>query len=162
MKLSMLLILLGLLQARADVNAQGSITLTMQQAEIGKVLNKIEKKGEFRFLYNFDLVSLHKKVDVNFYNSDLKAALQHLFVGTDLTYKLLENNLVVVMTAGGVRQAIRITGTVRGASGEPLAGVSVGVKGGSAGTSTGNKGEYTLTADENATLLFSYIGYADK
>src|SRR5258708_24705735 len=84
MKLSMLLILLGILQARADVHAQGSITLTMQQTEIGKVLNKIEKKGEFRFLYNYDLVSLHKKVDVNFYNSDLKAALQHLFLGSDL------------------------------------------------------------------------------
>ena len=73
MKLSMLFILLGILQARADVRAQGSITLNMQQTEIVKVLNKIEKKGEFRFLYNYDLASLKKKVDVNFFNSDRKS-----------------------------------------------------------------------------------------
>lgn len=162
MKLSILFILLGLLQAKADVRAQGSITLNMQQTEIEKVLNKIEKKGEFRFLYNYDLTSLKKKVDVSFYNSDLKTVLQRLFAGTDLTYKLLENNLIVVMAGGGVKQAIRITGTVTGPSGEPLTGVSVQVKGGTTGTSTGNKGEYTLTADENATLVFSYIGYSDK
>lgn len=162
MKLSILLILFGILQARADIHAQGSITLTLQQTEIGKVLNKIEKQGQFRFLYNYDLASLRKKVDVNLYNSDLKDAMQRLFSGTDLTYKLLENNLVVVMTAGGVKQAIRITGVVTGSSGEPLVGVSVQVKGGTTGTSTGNKGEYALTADENATLVFSYIGYSDK
>ena len=162
MKLSMLFILLGILQARADVHAQGSITLNMQQTEIVKVLNKIEKKGEFRFLYNYDLTSLKKKVDVNFFNSDLKTVLQNLFTGTNLTYKILENNLVVVMAGGGVKQAIRITGTVTGPSGEPLTGVSVQVKGGTVGTSTGNKGEYSLTVDENATLVFSYIGYSDK
>jgi len=162
MKLSMLFILLGILQARADVHAQGSITLNMQQTEIVKVLNKIEKKGEFRFLYNYDLTSLKKKVDVNFFNSDLKTVLQNLFTGTNLTYKILENNLVVVMAGGGVKQAIRITGTVTGPSGEPLTGVSVQVKGGTVGTSTGNTGQYTLTVEENATLVFSYIGYSDK
>ncbi|MBS1601373.1 MAG: TonB-dependent receptor [Bacteroidetes bacterium] len=162
MKLSMLFVLLGIFQARADVRAQGSITLNMQQTEIVKVLNKIEKKGEFRFLYNYELASLKKKVDVSFNNTDLKTVLQRLFAGTDLTYKLLENNLVVVMAGGGVKQAIRITGTVTGPAGEPLAGVSVQVKGGTNGTSTGNKGEYAITAEENATLIFSYIGYADK
>lgn len=162
MKLSMLLILFSILQAKANVHAQGSITLNMQQAEIVKVLNKIEKKGEFRFLYNYDLSSLKKRVDVNFENTDLKTALQKLFTGTDLTYKVLDNNLVVVMAGGGVKQAIRITGTVTGPSGELLSGVTVQVKGGTNGTSTDNKGQFTLTADENATLVFSYIGYSDK
>ncbi|HVW61120.1 MAG TPA: SusC/RagA family TonB-linked outer membrane protein, partial [Puia sp.] len=162
MKLSILLILFGILQARADVHAQGSITLNMQQTEIAKVLSKIEKKGDFRFLYNYDLASLRKKVDVNFVNSDLKAALHSLFSGTDLTYKMLDNNLVVVMSSGPEKQPLRITGAVTGAAGESLAGVSVRVKGTSTGTSTGNKGEYTLTAEDNATLVFSYIGYTDK
>lgn len=162
MKLSMLLILLGILQAKADVHAQGSITLTMQQAEIAKVLNKIEKKGEFRFLYNYDLPSLKKKVDANFRNSDIKEVLRKLFASTDLTYKILENNLVVVMSSGTQKQDIRITGIVTGPNNEPLTGVSVQVKGGNAGTATGNKGEYSLTVEENATLQFSYVGYLDQ
>ncbi|HEY4286910.1 MAG TPA: TonB-dependent receptor [Puia sp.] len=162
MKLSILFILLGLLQAKADVRAQGSITLNMQQTEIAKVLNKIEKKGEFRFLYNYDLPSLKRKVDVNFQNLDIKDALTKLFSTTDLAYKILNNNLVVVVSSSLQKQDIRITGTVTGAAGEPLVGVSVQVKGGGAGTATGNKGDYSLTVGENATLVFSYIGYQDK
>jgi len=162
MKLSIVLVLLGILQARAGAYAQGSITLNMQQTEIAKVLNRIEKKGEFRFLYNYDLASLKKKVDINLQNSGIKEALTRLFSHTDLTYKLLDNNLVVVMSNGPDKQAIRITGTVTGGNNDPLPGVSVQVKGSDIGTSTGNKGEFTLTADENATLVFSYIGYADK
>jgi len=162
MKLSIVLILLGILQARAGVHAQGSITLNMQQAEIAKVLNKIEKKGEFRFLYNYDLASLKKKVDINLENAGIRDALTKLFTHTDLTFKLLENNLVVIMSGSLAKQPLRITGIVTGANNEPLPGVSVQVKGSDVGTSTGNKGEYTLTADENAILIFSYIGYADQ
>jgi len=162
MKLSILFLLLGLMQAKADVRAQGSITLNMQQTEIAKVLNKIEKKGEFRFLYNYDLPSLKKKVDVSFQNSDIREALQKLFAATDLTFKILQNNLVVVMSTGPEKQDIRVTGTVTGASGEPLAGVSVQVKGGSGGTATDAKGTYSMTVPDNATLVFSYIGYQDK
>jgi TonB-linked SusC/RagA family outer membrane protein len=162
MKLSILLILLGILQTQAGVYAQGSITLNLQQVEIAKVLNKIEKKGEYRFLYNYDLASLKKKVNVHLQNSDIKEALTELFANTDLRFKILVNNLVVVMSSGTERQAIRITGIVTGAAGEPLAGVSVQVKGTNNGTATGNKGEYSLTVDGAAILRFSYIGYLDK
>lgn len=162
MKLSIALILLGVLQVRANVHAQGSITLNMQQAEIAKVLNKIEKNGEFRFLYNYDLASLKKKVDVHFQQSALKDALNQLFANTDLTYKILENNLVVVISTSAEKQDIRVTGKVTGANGEVLAGVSVQAKGSNKGTATDNNGEYALTVDDNAVLKFSYIGYADK
>jgi TonB-linked SusC/RagA family outer membrane protein len=162
MKLSMLFILLGMLQARADVHGQGSITLNVQQTEISRVLNKIEKKGEFRFLYNYDLPSLKTKVDVNWQNTGIKEALAKLFTGTDLTFKLLDNNLIVVLMADGQRQAIRITGTVTGDNKEPLTGVSVQVRGGSSGTTTNSEGQYSITADDTATLIFSYIGYTSQ
>ncbi len=82
MKLSILFILLGILQARAGAHAQGSITLNVEQVEIGKILNKIQKEGEFRFLYNYDLVSLKKKVSVHLQNSDIKGALTKIFDNT--------------------------------------------------------------------------------
>jgi TonB-dependent starch-binding outer membrane protein SusC len=162
-KCSVLLILISVANAQARGN-QSSITLSMEHAEISKVLNKIEKTtaGEFRFLYNYDLPSLKKKVDVNFQQTTIADALSKLFANTDLTYKILENNLIVVMTAGTEKQQIRITGKVTGASGEPLPGVSVRVKNSNIGTATDNIGDYTLTVNENAILVFSYVGYADK
>lgn len=50
-------------------------------------------------------------------------------------------------------------GVVRDAQKEPLAGVSIRVKGTTAGTTTTPTGDYTLqNVSRNATLVFSYIG----
>jgi len=162
MKLTIVLILLAVLNVRAGAHAQGSITLNMQQVEIQKVLNKIEKQGEFRFLYNYDLESLNKKVDVHLNQSSIKEALDKLLANTDLTYKLLENNLVVVMSNTQLNQDTRITGKITGANGEALSGVSVLVKGTSIGTNTDNNGNFTLTVPNDATLVVSSIGYESK
>jgi len=158
----MLFILLGLLQARADSHAQGSVTLNAQQTDIARVLTKIERKGEFRFLYNYDLPSLRTKVSVNWQNTGIREALTALFANTDLTFKVLNNNLIVVISNKPEKQSIRVTGTVTGDNGEPLSGVSVQVKGSDVGTTTNNKGEYILTVQDTATLVFSYIGYTTR
>ncbi len=57
-----------------------------------------------------------------------------------------------------------ITGRVVGADdGLPLPGVSVRVKGGTAGTSTGSDGNYSLNAPASATTLtFTYIGFVTQ
>ena len=61
------------------------------------------------------------------------------------------------------QQAV-VKGTVTNASGsEPLIGVSVKIKGASAGTSTDVKGAFEITLPgPRATLVFSYIGYVTK
>ncbi|GAA5221321.1 TonB-dependent receptor [Membranihabitans marinus] len=55
---------------------------------------------------------------------------------------------------------LSVSGQVVDQSGEPLIGVNVMVKGTSIGGSTDFDGKYTLNdVNENATLVFSYIGY---
>ncbi len=46
--------------------------------------------------------------------------------------------------------------------GNPLPGVNIVVKGTPMGTVTDAEGRYSLLVDENATLIFSYIGYATQ
>ena len=82
-----------------------------------------------------------------------------LFSGTDLTYKMMDNNLIVVTSKDLAVQDIKITGKVTGEAGEALAGVSVTLKGTTTGTTTDNTGTYTLTVPEKGTLVFSFIGY---
>ena len=54
-----------------------------------------------------------------------------------------------------------VKGSVKDASGEPLIGVSVSVKGKSGiGTITDINGNFSIQCDANDTLVFSYIGYA--
>jgi TonB-linked SusC/RagA family outer membrane protein len=52
-----------------------------------------------------------------------------------------------------------IKGKVKDETGQPLPGVSVVVKGTTAGTVTDNDGAYSVNAERNSTLVFSFIGY---
>lgn len=55
-----------------------------------------------------------------------------------------------------------VTGTVTDQSSLPLPGVNILVQGTTNGTQTDFDGNYSISADEGDTLLFTYIGQADK
>lgn len=60
-------------------------------------------------------------------------------------------------------QNVTVKGVVTdGADNLPLSGVGVLVKGATKGTTTDASGSYTLSAPRNATLIFTYIGYATR
>ncbi|WP_350293649.1 SusC/RagA family TonB-linked outer membrane protein [uncultured Croceitalea sp.] len=61
---------------------------------------------------------------------------------------------------GAMAQNKTVTGTVTDESGTPLPGVNVVEKGTSNGTSTDFDGNYTISVADNATLVFSSLGYA--
>lgn len=56
----------------------------------------------------------------------------------------------------------QVSGKVSDSGGSPLPGVSVTVKGTSQGSVTDATGKYSLQAGNNATLVFSYIGYTSQ
>jgi len=159
MKLSFLLVLAGSLQVSANVSGQTAITIKADNTEIVKILSNIEKQGSYRFLYNSRLKSLQQRVSIDVSNEDIKDVLNKLFGTTDLTYKLLENNLVVVTSKELASQDIKVTGKVTNENGEGLSGVSITVQGAVGGTSTDNNGNFSLTVSEKGTLIISYIGY---
>ncbi|MDI3321175.1 SusC/RagA family TonB-linked outer membrane protein [Pinibacter soli] len=70
----------------------------------------------------------------------------------------LSRHLNVVVTNSNHPLGI-ITGKVTDEKGEALANVSVMVKGKSKGVSTNLQGLYSINADNNAVLVFSFIGY---
>lgn len=160
MKLSIVFLFFAVFQGQAKEVSGQNITLSAEKTEIRKVLNAIERQGNIRFLYNFELEGLKKKVDFSANNLPVRAALDQLLANSELTYKALENNLFVVLsTDEKENQQIRVTGKITGENNEPLAGVSVQEKGTSNGTSTNNEGTYALTVGDNAVLQISYVGY---
>ncbi len=161
MKLTTVLLLAGILQVSAKVSGQ-NITLKLNQVEIARVLNTIERQGAYRFLYNSQLQDIRQKVSIDVANLGIQEVMREILAGTALNFKILENNLVVILANTPGLQDIRITGKVTGENNEPLSGVSVTIKGSLKGTSTDNNGEYTLTVPEKATLVISYIGYTTQ
>jgi TonB-linked SusC/RagA family outer membrane protein len=159
MKLTFLLMFVAVLQVSARVSGQGRVSLSLKQVEISKALNSIEKQGDFRFLYNSRLNTIRKKITIDIKDEDINEALTTLFNGTDLRFKILENNLIVVLSNSLAAQDIKITGKITSDNGEALGGVSITLKGTSVGTTTDNNGNFTLVVPEKGTLVISDIGF---
>ncbi|MBD0294413.1 MAG: carboxypeptidase-like regulatory domain-containing protein, partial [Flavisolibacter sp.] len=68
--------------------------------------------------------------------------------------------LVLFFSNTTFAQQTQVQGRVTDSKGQPLPGVSVVVKGTSAGTATDNSGNFTITVpNQNASLIISSIGY---
>ncbi|MUH35228.1 TonB-dependent receptor [Zobellia amurskyensis] len=76
--------------------------------------------------------------------------------------RFLVGLLWLATIAYGQAQEIAVSGTVIDDSGLPLAGANVVVKGTTTGTQTDFDGNYTISADGKATLVYSYIGYTTQ
>ncbi len=160
MKLAIFILLFTVFQVSASSTSGQNISLSMNNTDIKNVLKSIERDGSFRFLFNSDLKDIKKKVSVSIDNQSIVEVLATLFSETNLTYKLLNNNLVVVLSTNAAEnKVIKITGRITGEKGEALAGASVLEKGTSKGVSTDNNGIFTLTVDNEATLVIKSLGY---
>jgi len=162
MKLTIAFILIMGLQLSAKTYSQQRITLKLQSAELKTALKQIEKKSIFRFLYNNDVLSADQKINIDANNLLVTDVLNDLFSNTALTYRILDNNLVVITQKNFVAQAdVKVTGRVTNAAGEAVPGVSIKIKGSAVGTSTDAAGFYSISVPDGARLVFSSIGYEE-
>ncbi len=163
MKLSLFLLFAVCLQVSAKGYSQDKITLKMNEAEIRKVLLAIEKRSDYRFLFSEEMVHNKPRVSINVENVEITEVLDKILNNTGIGYKVLRDNLVVLKDATPSAeiavQDIQVSGKVMSSAGEPLAGVSVSIKGARTGTTTDLNGNYTITIPDDAVLVFSSVGY---
>lgn len=163
MKLTIALLLIACLQVSAHGFSQDRITLKMNEAEIKKVLFAIEKKTNYRFLFSENALKKKPRVTVDAVDAPVTDLLDKILANTGVSYKILASKLVVLkegMTATEIEsQDLRVSGKVVSSTGEPLAGVSVSVKGSRTGTTTDAGGNFSLTVPDDATLVFSSVGF---
>ncbi len=166
MKLTFLFIILACLQVAARTYSQDRITVNIQSTELKKALNIIERKTNYHFLYNESVIANKPKIDLIVRDADINTVLEKLLASNGISYKILNNNLIVLKAAGRNMEAfrdIRVTGRITGPAGEPLQGVSVSIRGTNTGTTTDADGNFSLTVpDENTVLIISSIGYATQ
>ena len=69
--------------------------------------------------------------------------------------------LLCLFPLGAMAQSL-VKGTVKDVAGEPIIGASVKVQGAKTGAITDFNGDFSVQADNNATLVISYIGYTTE
>ena len=73
--------------------------------------------------------------------------------------RLIYAFLFLLFAGFGYSQTVNISGTVVDPAGEPLIAATVQTEDGSVGTVTDLQGAYSLDVPEDATIVFSYVGY---
>ncbi len=164
-KMVIVLILFFSSQSFAHTYGQGSINLKLDKVQLKKALKSIEAQGDFRFVYKDQLLKGSQPVSIEVTNASLTEVLDKILQHTNLTYRRLSPQLVVIVgdkTAESelASTAIPVTGKVANDKGEPLSGVSVLEKGTNNGTTTKANGSFSIdVSSANAILVFSYVGF---
>ena len=166
MRIAVILMILGILQARAnDAYSQKTrLSLNFSETELVKVLDKIEDESEFFFLYNEKLLDTERKVNVTANDQLISVILDDLFAGTDVKYAIIDRKIILAPDyLTSEPQQNRITGTVIDKDGAPIIGANVVVTGTTQGTITDIEGKYSIDVPPGSkSLTFSFIGMAPQ
>lgn len=131
---------------------------TSIESELGYML----KRSSFKY----------EKIGTNFYvitpKNQIKERPAEKQVGSlnsvqqkpEFSINLINQKTIFTETAASAQVDFQVSGTVKDSEGNPLANVTVRLKGSSIGTSTNKEGSYTISVPEtNAVLLFSSVGF---
>lgn len=166
MKLTVLLILLGLLRVGATENNQAyRITLEMENVATGKAIESVKGQTNLDFFYSNEELNVNRKVSVSCKDASLEDALRQI-LGEGYSFRLVDNTVVIrpVQQQQAQPKTITVKGIVRDKQNHPMPGVTVLLKGTSVGVSTDVEGRYNLIFPEmkDAVISFSFIGMETK
>jgi TonB-linked SusC/RagA family outer membrane protein len=169
MRIATLLMILGILQAHAvdSYSQKTKLSLNFKDTELIKVLDNIESKSKFFFIYNEKLVDTERKVSITANNELIDSILNSLFATTDIKYSIMDHKIILAPESLTNKitetqpQQQSVTGTITDATtGEVLPGVNIQVKGTTLGAVSDISGKFSINIpSRDAVLIFSFVGY---
>ena len=162
-RLAILLFVPALLFPLSALRAQNvRVTIRENGSKMEQVISAIERQTRYLFGID-DEVNTDLPVTVHAENEPLKKVLDEMFRGTDIVYTVEGTNILLTRRpAAPQSRAVSVTGRVTDASGQPIVGASVIVRGTTVGVSTDAEGRFALEVPSPAasqTREVSYLGY---
>ena len=165
MKFLVLLLFVSTLQLSAGVYSQEArVSLHLENASFEEVVKVLERTTDYTFLFRDNQVAGIRNLNLAYTDVDIKVVLDACLKGTRLTYRLVDNTIViqhVVVASVDTLSKFTVKGIVKDKKGELLPGVTIRVKGTTLGFVTNVKGEFDidLPKRDNLMLIFSFVGY---
>lgn len=164
--------------------AETNITIGFKDDKLKAALKQIEKVSGFRLVYPSEQVVKYNNLTLVKENRSVQKTLELILAGTNLNFKQVNKSIIIFKkeingdsnTKDNILQEIRntvlsnmesaipITGKITDGNGNPLAGVSVVVKGTKNGVVTNANGVFTISVfnTSNTILVISSIGFDPK
>ena len=162
MRLTSYLFFLFLIQVAASngYSQDARLSLDMKNTTVNEVLNAIEQRSQFFFLFNNKLIDVNREVTVQCKDEKIENVLNRLFENTDVGY-IIKNRQIILTNQ--MAQKSKISGRITDSSGSPLPGATIVIKGTSLGTITDENGHYTLSdVQADAVVVFSFVGMKNE
>lgn len=145
-----------------------TIRVNFKNISLREALEQLQTKHHLPLAYNSEADYLNAKVNYSG-NKLAKEVLEEILQSNKLTYEIRHDYIRLVnasadtpvrTTATAAQQNREITGSVKDADGELLAGVSVSLKDRpNVGTTTDINGRFILSVPPASTLVFQMVGY---
>jgi TonB-dependent starch-binding outer membrane protein SusC len=153
------------------------VTLSLKEVPLEVALKEIELVTNVKIFYSIDQLEIKEVVSIEAKNETLRSVLHDLLGPFNIKYKVNEKKAAIILKRYSEptesdetalfnrsqstmkQQRATITGTVVDVSEQPMAGVNIVVKGTVEGTTTDPDGHYSLQAESDDVLVFSFIGY---
>ncbi len=160
-----------------DIN-QIEISLELRNESLLQAFRKIEALSLFHFMYRNEEVKEIRNLTISSSKHSIAGWLRIILSNTSLTFKQVDQRILITSkpVAGAVVKQTSnespvidetpvdkvVSGQVTDPDGTPLQGVSITVRGTSAGTSTDAQGRYRIGIPENGVLVFTYVGFETR
>ncbi|MBO0323635.1 TonB-dependent receptor [Muricauda sp. CAU 1633] len=147
----------------ADIFIDKDKTLTIKQ-----VFRLINKQTDYKFIYRHDLIKMAPDVMLNEGTIKVGELLDKSLSPINFSYEFTEEETIIVKRNPNDPVVVenlqfQVNGTIVDDQGTPLPGANVVEKGTTNGVTADFDGNFSLTvANDNATLVISYIGFATK
>lgn len=153
---------------------QQRLSINVSRQKMKTVLSEIERQTTVRFSYSPQVIRSGQPVTLNLTDRPLNEVLERLLTPLQIRYELSGKQVILsrqpeeAFPPGeesmiALPPAQTVSGKVTDEKGGELPGVSILVKGTQRGTTTSDKGLFSIEVpDEKAVLVFSFVGYVTE
>lgn len=160
------------------------VTVDIKNVSLEQALYEIQDASGVKIYFSLEMLETDENAPVSLRtnNEPLRDILDNLLHPRGIQYRVDEKHTSIIILKQSIKQSyaegpsstssflsstsiqhdevITVTGTVTDAgTQQPLAGVNIVVKGTTNGTTTDADGKYIINVDDDAVLVFSFIGY---
>ncbi len=147
------------------------VSVEFKQTKLTKAFELLEGLTAFHFAFDNGSVSKSTRLTASFKDASLADVLRYISGKSGIHFKRIngtihlserqesQSEIEEVKFASNISRREITTGKVTSSQGEELPGVNIVIKGTSNGTITDITGNFSIDADADAVLVFTYIGY---
>jgi len=145
--------------------SQVRLTVRFEKTDIRDVLQTIEEKTNYIFLYKDEIFDFSKKVSADFTDAYFEDVLKSFCDQTNVSYEVRDRQIILTENEASSLSTVQqpqnkdLSGSITDKNGLSLPGVSVVVKGTTTAAITDKNGQFKLSVSSEAKILrFSFIG----